>query len=130
MDETETERQQRELEQLIREECLLSGDSRDLDRHKHIRFVQSGLAGLSSRFVSLDASQPWLCYWMLHALALLGRPTEQLSDRTIQTLRQCQHSKGGYGGGFGQLAHLAPSYAAVNALVTIGTREAFQSIDR
>ena len=37
---------------------------------------------------------------------------------------------GSYAGGPGQLAHLAPSYAAVNALCAIGTEEAFRSVDR
>lgn len=38
--------------------------------------------------------------------------------------------KGGYGGGPLQLAHLAPTYAAVNSLVIVGTPEAYRSIDR
>lgn len=37
---------------------------------------------------------------------------------------------GGYGGGPGQLAHLATTYAAVNALVTLSSEDALQSIDR
>jgi len=37
---------------------------------------------------------------------------------------------GGFGGGPGQLSHLAPTYASVNALMCVGTQEAFESIDR
>ena len=33
-------------------------------------------------------------------------------------------------GGPGQLPHLAPTYAAVLALCTIGTKEAYSAIDR
>lgn len=39
-------------------------------------------------------------------------------------------SAGGYGGGPKQLPHLAPSYAAVNALCVIGSKTALESIDR
>ncbi|CAB1342582.1 unnamed protein product [Coregonus sp. 'balchen'] len=37
---------------------------------------------------------------------------------------------GGFSGGPGQAAHLAPTYAAVNALCIIGTQEAYNVIDR
>ncbi len=51
-----------------------------------------------------------------------GSPTLLFSNcfnRIIQfrfTLCRCQDPEGGFGGGPGQLAHLAPTYAAVNAL--------------
>jgi protein farnesyltransferase subunit beta len=45
-------------------------------------------------------------------------------------LSSCQHPEGGYGGGPGQLAHLAPTYAAVSALLTLGGQEALSSINR
>lgn len=35
-----------------------------------------------------------------------------------------QHPEGGFGGGPYQLAHLAPTYAAVAALVTLGGEDA------
>ena len=38
--------------------------------------------------------------------------------------------KGGFGGGPGQIAHCAPTYASVLALCTTGTSEALRSIDR
>ena len=43
---------------------------------------------------------------------------------------RCQHPKGGFGGGPGQLPHLAPTYAASNALAIIGTESAYELIDR
>lgn len=42
----------------------------------------------------------------------------------------CQSPKGGFGGGPGQMPHLAPTYAAVNALCTLGHQDAFEVIDR
>ena len=110
-----------------------------------------------SRGQGLDASQPWLVYWAIHALDLLGvplTPTQQHQyaphvhshtqpRRCIALLRQCQcptgarmplgmfvKQPGGFGGGPGQIAHLAPTYAAVNALVVIGTPDALSIVDR
>ena len=45
-------------------------------------------------------------------------------------VQRCAHPSGGYGGGPGQLPHLAPTFAACSALVTLGTPEALASIDR
>ena len=44
-------------------------------------------------------------------------------------LRACQAPTGGFGGGPSQLPHLAPTYAAVSTLVTIGEEAALSSID-
>jgi protein farnesyltransferase subunit beta len=44
----------------------------------------------------------------------------------VQFLQRCQDPGGGFGGGPGQLPHLAPSYAAVATLVTLGSREALE----
>lgn len=43
---------------------------------------------------------------------------------------RCQHPDGGFGGGPGQFPHLAPTYAAVNALAIIGTPKAYSIINR
>ena len=53
-----------------------------------------------------------------------------LHDRIIDFLARCQHPQGGYGGGPSQYAHLAPTYAAVCAILTIGSKEAYNSINR
>ncbi|XP_052768995.1 protein farnesyltransferase subunit beta-like isoform X2 [Mya arenaria] len=111
----------------IDHECILPV----LDREMHSAFLQKGLSNLSSSYECLDASRPWLCYWILHSLELLDEP---LSDETISQvakfLGKCQCETGGFAGGPGQHAHLAPTYAAVNALCILGTEEAFQIIDR
>lgn len=46
-------------------------------REFHIQYCLKGLSYLNENFSYLDASRPWLCYWMLHALDLLDH---QLSD--------------------------------------------------
>lgn len=51
-----------------------------LDREKHITFALNGLEQLPKGFVSFDANLPWLCYWNLNSLDLLG---ETLSDSLV-----------------------------------------------
>lgn len=43
---------------------------------------------------------------------------------------RCQSETGGFGGGPGQQAHLAPTYAAVNALCTLDSDRALKIIKR
>ena len=40
-------------------------------RGLHARYCRRGLDGLSRYMSALDASRPWLAYWILHSLALL-----------------------------------------------------------
>jgi protein farnesyltransferase subunit beta len=70
----------------------------------------------------MDASRPWICYWILHSLALLDLPSPPTPSRQsiVDFLAACQHPTGGFGGGPFQLPHLATTYAAVSALVTLG----------
>lgn len=46
----------------------------DLLRRQHVQYLHSGLGVLPGGFVALDAGRPWLCYWVVHALALLDAP--------------------------------------------------------
>lgn len=126
-----------------------------LDRDAHIRFLLKGLGTLSRGFTSLDASKPWICYWILHSLDLMNalppqevlerwvclwtcfhrlRSPRNLMQRTLysvlDTLLLCQNETGGFGGGFGQLSHLATTYAAVNAIAIIGLQRGFDAIRR
>ena len=38
----------------------------------------------------------------------------------ISQIFRCQNKTGGFGGGPGQISHLAPTYAAINALAILG----------
>jgi protein farnesyltransferase subunit beta len=98
----------------------------------HKTYLQSGLGKLSPGFAVLDASRTWIAFWLVHSLALLdgtlpdgGVTAEDIAD----FLRECQHPAGGFGGGPLQLAHLAPTYAAVAAAVTLGGK-ALDAVDR
>lgn len=79
----------------------------------------------------MDCSRPWLCYWSLHALEILGeRLDDRESSKIVKFLSKCQDDNGGFGGGPGQYPHLASTYAAVCALSIIKTQEAYDSINR
>ncbi|KAI9846275.1 MAG: CAAX farnesyltransferase (FTase) subunit beta [Sclerophora amabilis] len=123
---------------------LLSGDEADgaspsdlnshglpkLDRRKHIKFLHTSLGKLPSGFVGLDATRPWMLYWALTGLFLLGEEVSQYRERVIATLSPMQNPDGGFGGGHGQMSHCAASYAAVLSLILVGGEEAWETIDR
>ncbi|GMH24465.1 hypothetical protein Nepgr_026308 [Nepenthes gracilis] len=103
----------------------------ELVRDKHIEYLTDGLQQLGSSFRVLDANRPWLCYWILHSLALLGEYVDdELENNAVDFLNRCQDPNGGYSGGPGQMPHLATTYAAVNALVTLGGQRSLSSINR
>jgi protein farnesyltransferase subunit beta len=50
-----------------------SDGSPKLDRNAHVNFlVRVLLQGLPKRSVSHDASQPWILFWTLQSLSILG----------------------------------------------------------
>ena len=113
--------------------CLSLAHPVKLHTTRHISFLKRGLERLSSSYVSLDAARPWIIYWCLNGLALLpdGKSEiETMAKAALQTLRTCQHPDGGFGGGPGQLAHLATTYAVVLSIAIIGLSEGYDLIDR
>ncbi|KAI7822802.1 protein farnesyltransferase subunit beta [Kickxella alabastrina] len=142
--ETQTSQKQLEVEDSIGEIYLSlvdpdtmhhGGDIDDskhkLLRSKHEQFMHTALGGLPSGFVALDASQPWFSLWCLNSLDILGCEIDSLlRRRTIDTLARLQSPSGGFCGGNKQLPHLAGSFAAVLAIVLVGSDEAYQIIDR
>lgn len=123
------------------DECLpfLTGDGHDyhnahgvphLYRDRHVRFLQKQLGNLPSMFKSADPSRPWIFYWCLAGLSLLGHDVESYRSRLVETVRPMQNETGGFGGGFGQTSHLATTYATVLSLALVGGDEAYEVIDR
>ncbi|KAB1209180.1 Protein farnesyltransferase subunit beta [Morella rubra] len=103
----------------------------ELQRDNHMEYLTKGLKRLEPSFSVLDANRPWLCYWILHSIALLDEFVEsELEDNAIEFLSRCQDPNGGYGGGPGQMPHLATTYAAVNSLITVGGEQSLSSINR
>lgn len=111
----------------------------EINREAHIAFLRNALfVPLSEDFISLDASRPWLSYWILHALDLLGEGLEEEEkDITIKTIASYQDLKGvitgkpgGFGGGPRQLAHLATTYASISTLSILESSKGYDIIDR
>jgi len=72
-------------------------------REKHTKYLLGGLDKLSSGYVSLDSSRPWIAYWVLHSLDLLNTVPLEMCPRIISTLSHFQVATGGFGGGPSQV---------------------------
>ncbi|XP_068619137.1 protein farnesyltransferase subunit beta isoform X2 [Battus philenor] len=135
---TNTSSEQIDVESMILKifksfECKASIDPNlpKLHRNAHIKLLKNYLLHLPKSYRCLEASQPWLIYWILHALWTLNDlPDANILSDVVWFLSRCQHPDGGYGGGPHQFAHLGTTYAAINALCIIGTDEAYESINR
>ncbi|MCJ1399217.1 hypothetical protein MMC11_002419 [Xylographa trunciseda] len=101
-----------------------------LEREKHTKFLQASLERLPGKFVAYDASRPWILYWALNGLTLLGSDISPYRQGVIDTFAASQNLDGGFGGGFGQLSHCAAAYAAILCLSMVGGEEALNLIDR
>lgn len=83
----------------------------------HVDFLHQNLSQFPARYVGYDASRPWLVYWGLLSLYLLGedvqfarrrwvrsQPFQWCYDqqfRVLSTFFALQNPTGGFGGGFG-----------------------------
>ncbi|GAA5863709.1 hypothetical protein JCM3774_001221 [Rhodotorula dairenensis] len=125
LDASDTLRSQYETEQSISAlltEQLAKVTPAVLDLDTHVAYCRRLIDNpLPNYFVGLDASRPWVLYWVFHSLNVMGRPIDApLRARAAATLAAFQNEGGGFGGGPGQLSHLAPTYAAVCALAYAG----------
>eukprot|EP00178_Gracilaria_changii_P016634 TRINITY_DN47907_c0_g1_i1.p1 TRINITY_DN47907_c0_g1~~TRINITY_DN47907_c0_g1_i1.p1 ORF type:complete len:390 (+),score=41.23 TRINITY_DN47907_c0_g1_i1:301-1470(+) len=101
-----------------------------LERDKHVSWLTRCLHSLP-RFHAFDVLQGWLAFWIIHSLDMLGAviPPET-ATLIVNHIKRFEASEGGYGGGPGQMPHLACTFSAFMALCALGTDEALQSIDR
>jgi len=107
--------------------------STTLNRRQCIDYISRGLRSLSAGYSSLDCSRTWICYWLSNSLNLLSAEmhlTRDVRSSLIAFLGSCQHRRGGFGGGPLQNAHLAATFGAIMALLSLGSREAYDVIDR
>ena len=115
---------------------LLKNDiiaSTQLHRRKTIDYLSRGLGSLGSGYTSLDCSRTWICYWIINSFNLLSAEmhlTNNLQENLIEFLKTCQHPKGGFGGGPLQYAHMAATFGAIMALISIGNEKAYNIINR
>ncbi|KAF3761291.1 terpenoid cyclases/Protein prenyltransferase [Cryphonectria parasitica EP155] len=123
--------------------CLpyLSGDNPDggpynehglphIQRKRHVMFLRKQLGQLPAPFVAADASRPWFLYWCFNALSLLGEDVSPYRESLVRTAQSMQNESGGFGGGNGQLSHLATTYAIVLSLALVGGADAYEVVDR
>ena len=54
-----------------------------LDRQGHIDFLHESLREFPAGFVAVDASRPWMVYWALMGLYLLGEDVTCYRDRSV-----------------------------------------------
>ncbi|EHY58694.1 CAAX farnesyltransferase (FTase) subunit beta [Exophiala dermatitidis] len=101
-----------------------------LQRERHIDFLHEHLQEFPAGFVGLDASRPWMVYWALLSLYMLGEDVAHFRSRVVKTFTPLQNASGGFGGGFGHYSHLAGTYAALLSLALVGGEEAYSLIDR
>ena len=99
-----------------------------LDRENHVEFLSDIIQ--NARHVAFDPLRPWVIYWSLTGLGVLGEDLAQWRDRVVETCTPMQNPSGGFGGGHGQTSHAASSYAAVLSLAMVGGNEALDLIDR
>ncbi|KAG6816896.1 hypothetical protein H0H87_001849 [Tephrocybe sp. NHM501043] len=93
-----------------------------LSKTSHMQFLVRNLVqGFPARYVSQDASQPWLLFWTIQSFSILQVGLDPANkQRIINKILETQHPDGGFGGGPGQAAHLLPCYASVCALAIVG----------
>jgi len=140
LDGTDTMDTQEDCEHAVGKKLLVwlatQGDEEKcaLDRVPHCAYLYRNLkTPLHPAFSALDASRPWMTWWITHSLDLMGVLEDfpaDLKSSIVSFLKQCEHPAGGYGGGPSQFAHLAPTFAAISTLCSLGTSEALESINR
>ena len=52
-----------------------------LNREAHARFLRMNLGKFPAPFVAMDASRPWLFYWALMGLSVLGKDVSEYRER-------------------------------------------------
>jgi len=69
---TSTSRIQAETEAVLLEHIPADATAAGLDKRAHVRFLSHNLTkGFPLRYMSQDASQPWLLFWTTQAFAAL-----------------------------------------------------------
>lgn len=106
----------------LRDSRHIEGDGVRLLRDKHLPYLTHGIRHLSAGFESLDASRPWICYWIVHSMALLGKDVNgDLAKDMIDFLNKCQSPSGGFGGEINTINFLIepPSVRTLSFIIPI-----------
>lgn len=62
-----------------------------LDRQQHVEFLEDALGEFPAQFVGADASRPWMVYWGLTGLRLLGEDVSTYRARFVCLVSLCLH---------------------------------------
>ncbi|ODQ80675.1 hypothetical protein BABINDRAFT_160913 [Babjeviella inositovora NRRL Y-12698] len=112
----EKDRVQLDIKQIY-ETILELGEFPTLATKKHVQFLTISLGSLPHDFCVLDASNPWILYWILNSLLLLRKELNQKTcDQVREKIMGYIHPEGGIGGGPGQTGHAAATYASILSL--------------
>ncbi|KAH3661742.1 hypothetical protein OGAPHI_005920 [Ogataea philodendri] len=104
-----------------------------LNRKRTSKYVETFLTRpLPPPFVQLEASQTWVVYWLVNSKVLLGgEVSEELREAVGQKILECVDPRSGaLGGGSGQIAHMASTYAGLLALAAAESYKALEHLDR
>ncbi|BAM40492.1 farnesyl-protein transferase beta subunit [Theileria orientalis strain Shintoku] len=113
---------------VLRRFCHLCVSVSPFKSERHLRYLKGHLSCTGpTKMINLgylDSSRPWIVYWALHSLCLLGEDIVPYKERyynavtsAVQTLLLCwDEERGGFGGGRFQRGHVATSYAAICVL--------------
>lgn len=100
----------------------------------HISFLRKALQGLPPFVTPVDSTKPWFLFWTLRSLEALNSLSTLTPDISSKVVKYFEALKcpatGAYGGSSAYMPHAATTYAGVCALLTLGTDEAYRSIDR
>ena len=82
-----------------------------------------------------DNGQPWMIYWIVNALDVLGSPSgildnQPITSKCVKLLEHCQCPDGGFEGGPYQLPHLAATYASILSVISLGSEEGYKMVNR
>lgn len=94
-----------------------------LNRVKHAAFLEDWIDELPGPYVAMDASRPWVFYWVMAGLSFMDNDVTQYKQRLMETVMPLQNPSGGFGGGHGQSSHCAATYATLLALTAVGGLE-------
>lgn len=94
-----------------------------LFKDNHLKYLTYSFSlQFPPNLTALDASQPWMLYWIANSFKILSKDqlNEDFQRRITEKLFTISPNGGPFGGGIGQLPHLAGTYAAINALSLCG----------
>lgn len=113
---------------------LLESEPMGLDKQKHLNYLQYAINNsYPSQLTALDASQPWMVYWIMNSLKVLDPEsfTDEYKLKIVNKFEQISAQGGPYGGGPNQLPHIAGTYATINALCLVGNyKDSWSKINR